>query len=646
MTTNKISSIIPVREWLLPVAGNLTLQMLFLGICRMAFMCENWNKFSDVSMSDMLTIYKGGAIFDWATVCYLCSLYLLMVTLPLPFLRKTWYRMTTKVLFVTVAALCWIANLMDSVYFQFIGRRCTASVFTEFRNDNVTDIIGIEFLSHWYFILLFLVMLVAMWKLYRQPRFCAERPVTTRQLIQSVVMTLFVAVMTIGGIRGGFDPEQRPINNKDAKEYAPHPIHSALVLNTPYSIIRTMGKSAFPHLEYYGESEAESIYSPVHPAVPVNSSRPNVAIIILESFGSEYSAYLNGRPEEKGYMPFLDSLMREGLTFESTFSNGHSSIDGQASVHLSVPLMVISFFTSHAALNEVRGVATELRDMGYHTAYFHGADNGSLGLDGFAKSVGYDNYYGRTEYANDDDWDHHWGIWDEPFLQFYARKMSEMPQPFITTLFTLTSHHPFQIPEKYREVFKEGDMPIYKTVRYTDMSLRRFFETAKRQPWYDNTLFVITGDHTNQSAEKYYQTDYGTYRVPVLFYHPSDSTFRSARKARIAQHIDIMPTVLGYTGCKQPYVAFGTDLLHSDDADAYHIGFGNDTYQITQGGMLLQFDGERSTALYNVDTDSLLQHNLIGEKRYEDTRHRLERRLKAVIQSYMTRMNNNALVVK
>ena len=564
MTTNKISSIIPVREWLLPVAGNLTLQMLFLGICRVAFM----------------------------------------------------------------------------------------SVFTEFRNDNVTDILGIEFLSHWYFILLFLVMLVAMWRLYRQPRFCTEDSVTTRQLIQSVVMTLFVAVMTIGGIRGGFDPEQRPINNKDAKEYAPHPIHSALVLNTPYSIIRTMGKSAFPHLEYYGEAEAESIYSPVHPAVPVNPSHPNVAIIILESFGSEYSAYLNGRPEEKGYMPFLDSLMREGLTFESTFSNGHSSIDGQASVHLSVPLMVISFFTSHAALNEVRGVATELRDMGYHTAYFHGADNGSLGLDGFAKSVGYDNYYGRTEYnedsrfGGDKDFDGMWAIWDEPFLQFYATKMTELKEPFITTVFTASSHHPYHVPEQYAAVYpEEGTNPIHKCIRYTDMSLRKFFETASRQPWYSNTIFVFTSDHTNIPDHKEFSTDMGLYSAPIFFYDPSGEMPRE-RRAGIAQQIDIMPTLLGYLGYNKPYVAFGIDLLNTPSEDTWAVTNNNGIYQFVKGDYVIHFDGTHTKAAYNYKKDWLLEHNLISDPALRPTFQSMERTLKAIIQSYMQRMTENNLIVR
>ncbi|MBQ7156414.1 MAG: sulfatase-like hydrolase/transferase [Bacteroidaceae bacterium] len=643
---NKILKSTFVKEWLLPLLCNLALVIACFTICRLAFMLENWGRFHELTASEMLNIYRGGLRFDWATICYVNALYILLITLLLPLFGKQWYRQTTKITFVTLNALCWVINLMDSVYFQFIGRRCTASVFVEFRNDNVTDILGIEFLSHWYFVLLFILMVLATWRLYRHPLPHIHGSITLPHIGKAVGALLFSTVFIIGGIRGGFDPEQRPLNNKEAKEYTSRPVFSALVLNTPYSIIRTIGKRAFPHYTYFTDDELAKHYSPLHAAAPVNPAHPNVVIIILESFGSEYSAFLNGKPANEGYMPFLDSLMQQGMTFDDTFSNGHCSIDGQASVHLSIPLMVESFFTSHAALNDVCGAATELKDLGYHTAYFHGADNGSLSLDGFSRSVGYDSYFGRTEFADDTEWDHHWGIWDEPFMQFYAHKMSEMKEPFITTIFTVTSHHPFQIPEKYKRVYTEGKMPIYKTIRYTDMALRKFFEYAKTQTWYSNTLFVLTGDHTNQSAVAEYQTDLGTYRVPIVFYHPSDSTFQSVHRGGIAQHIDIMPTVLGYTGCKHPYVAFGNDLLHTAADSTYHIGFGNDTYQITGNGMLLQFDGEKTTALYDISKDVMLQHNLLNDAKYAARRQPLETKLKAVVQSYMERMNNNQLVVK
>ncbi|MCR5314213.1 MAG: LTA synthase family protein [Bacteroidaceae bacterium] len=642
----KIYKYLPIKEFFIPIACNLIMALVCLIICRIAFMLENWGRFSDINIADMAKIYQGGIRFDWATICYVNILYIVFVTIPIPLLKKDRYQQTTKVIFIITNALCWMANLMDAVYFQFIGRRCTSSVFTEFKNDNVTGVLGIEFLNHWYFIVLFILMLWGMWKFYQHPTFGNTEKLNWRDGVQAMIGLIVSTIIIIGGIRGGFDPELRPLNNKDAKEYTAKPVHSALVLNTPFSIIRTIGKRAFPNYNYYTEEELNKIYSPVHPAVKENPQHPNVVIIILESFGSEYSAYLNGKPKDTGYMPFLDSLMQESKTYEMMFSNGHSSIDGQASVHLSIPLMVESFFTSHAALNNIRGVATELKNMGYQTAYFHGADNGSLSLDGFSRSAGYDQYYGRTEYANDADWDHHWGIWDEPFLQFYAKKMSTMKQPFATTIFTLTSHHPFQIPSEYKDVYKEGKLPIYKTIQYSDMALKKFFDCAKKQPWYDNTLFVLTGDHTNMSDKKEYQTDFGTYKVPVIFYHPTDSTFCKGKIKGIGQHIDIMPTILSYTGCKRPYVAFGANLLDTAPEQTFHVGFQNDIYQIVQNGILLQFDGEKSTALYDTNKDKLLENNILNKSGYKDIQYKLERKLKAFIQSYMARMNTNNLVVK
>lgn len=118
-----------------------------------------------------------------------------------------------------------------------------------------------------------------------------------------------------------------------------------------------------------------------------------------------------------------------------------------------------------------------------------------MGFEAFAKSTGYKDYYGRTEFDRDPrfggerEYDGTWAIWDEPFLQFYAMKMTEFREPFVTSVFTASSHHPYVVPEKYKDIYKEeGTNPIHKCIRYTDMALRKFFETARKQPWYKNTI--------------------------------------------------------------------------------------------------------------------------------------------------------------
>jgi phosphoglycerol transferase MdoB-like AlkP superfamily enzyme len=369
-----------------------------------------------------------------------------------------------------------------------------------------------------------------------------------------------------------------------------------------------------------------------------------VVVIIVESLAQEYVGALN---EGKGYTPFIDSLLGQSLTFAQSFGNGRKSIDAMPSVLSSIPYFVEPYFLSSGSLNTVGGIAASLKDEGYYSAFFHGAPNGSMGFEAFAGITGFQDYYGLTQYAADPryggeaDFDGTWAIWDEPFMQFMADKMGEFRQPFVTALFTATSHHPFVVPPAYKDKFPKGTLPIHQCIGYTDHALRQFFAKAATQEWFRNTLFVLTADHVNVSDHKAYQTDLGTFRIPLLFYAPADPALRGRREG-IAQQIDVMPTVLAYLGYDRPYLAFGQDLLHTPPEETFAVNYLNGIYQYTQGDFLLQFDGERTTAVYNYATDPLLTHNLLGKVPRQAL---MERALKALVQQYMMRMTEDRLVI-
>ena len=317
------------------------------------------------------------------------------------------------------------------------------------------------------------------------------------------------------------------------------------------------------------------------------------------------------------------------------------------SILSSIPMFVEPFFLSPYSINHVSGIADCLNGKGYETAFFHGAERGSMGFMAFARATKFQQYYGREDFVadsrtrGDKDFDGWWGISDEPFMQYFCQKMSEMKPPFMTALFTLSSHHPFRVPEPYKDVFKEEnpDMPIYPVIRYTDMALQHFFESARKQPWFDNTIFVITSDHTNMTAIDEYKTDLGGFCSPVIFYDPSGE-MGSGMVDAIAQQTDIMPTVLGHLGYDQPYLSFGLDLLKTPADDTWAVNYLNGIYQYVKHGHVLQFDGERVRAVYSLD-DRLMKHNLIGKVPQQA---QMERELKAIIQQYMERMTENRLV--
>ena len=637
----------------LAMVANLAIAYLAYMVCRLAFVAENWSMFGEnLSLSAVPDIFRGSLLFDTSAILYTNSLYAIMLLIPLHLKEKAGWQKAAKWVFVVVNSLMVAANLADCVYFQYTGRRTTATVFSEFGNEgNIGGIIGVEFLRHWYLVLLFLFVVWALWRFYVIPKRRETKPLIIYYTLQTLCLAAFVPCC-IAGMRGGWTRAVRPITLSNANQYVDHPLEAGIVLNTPFSVIRTIGKKAFVTPNYLSEEEMNTLFSPVHTPKNSLSSKKNIVILIVESFGREYIGAYNKWLEGgkyKGYTPFVDSLINHSTTFLYSYCNGRKSIDGMPSILSGIPMFVEPFFLTPAAMNDVSSIAGELKDKGYYSAFFHGAENGSMGFQAYARTCGFDDYFGRTEYnadkrfGGDNDYDGMWAIWDEPFLQFFATKMSEFKQPFVSAVFTASSHHPYKVPEKYKDVYPEEGIVIHKCIRYTDNAIRQFFEKARREPWFENTLFVITSDHTNLSDHAYYQTDLGGFCSPIIFFDPS-GTLKPGMRNAIAQHIDIMPTVLSYLGYDKPYVAFGCDLLTTADDDTWAVNYQGGIYQYVKGDYLLQFDGERSKALYRFRTDLLLKQNLVAKE--PKVANAMELQLKAIIQSYMTRMNENKLTIK
>ena len=636
-------------------ALNLLLAYLVWMLSRVVFFAENWSTFAPyMSWPLFKSMLHGSLVFDTSALLYINSLYLVLMLLPLHLKERTGFHRGLKWLFVITNAIGVAMNLMDSVYFQYTGRRSTVSVFTEFANEgNITSILLTEFVNHWYLVLAFAVLVFLLWRCYTRPRLDVYRFGHHYYLSQLIALLVMIP-LAIVGIRGSVTAGTRPITISNANQFVNRPVEASVVLNTPFSMIRSIGKKAFVTPDYMPREQMESVYTPVHlHPVTDNLSHKgkNVVILIVESMGKEYIGSLNHSLDDgryKGYMPFVDSLVAKSLTFEYSYANGRVSMDAMPSILSGLPMMVEPFFLTPASLNDVDGISSILGREGYSTAFFHGGHNISMGFSAYAHSIGYQRYYGLDEYCQSpkyggmDDWDGKWAIWDEPFLQFTLDNIEGIKQPFLATVFTASSHHPFNVPEQYRDSLRdEGGSPIHKCVRYTDLALRRFFERASREPWYKNTVFVLVADHTNQSTHDVYKTDLGLYSIPIIFYTPDGTLTPLHEASTIAQQTDITPTLLHLLGYNKPYLAFGDDLLSVSPEQSWAFSYNAGVYQLIKGDLMLQFDGNRTTAVYRFKTDPLLKENIVNRLPEQQ---QMELLLKAIIQQYMSRMNENRLL--
>ncbi len=638
----------PQSEYLV-LTYRLLLIIIFYSAFRILFYLFNTSLFPNISFSSFLTMLKGGLLFDVSAMLYLNGLYAFLYLLPLPFKFTKGYQTFLKILFLSINGIGFALNSIDLIYYRFILKRTTYNVINILENEtNMTRLWGQFLIDYWYVALLFVFSVYLLAKSYSllQPRKIKYSNRWIYPALSVVALTVFTGFSIIG-MRGGYRHSTRPINMANAGKYVNTPDEMAIVLNTPFCVIRTWGKKSFTAYHYFkSEEELAKAYNPIIYTDTVETRpKKNVVIFILESFNREVLGSFNPLLDNgnyKGYTPFLDSLAQHSMIFPNAFANGRKSIDAMPSVLASIPALVLPYVVSEYSSNRINGLPYLLKKDGYHSAFFHGAPNGSMGFDSFANVAKFDEYKGMTEFNNDADFDGMWGIWDEPFFQFYANEMNKMQEPFMTSLFSLSSHHPFKVPEQYTDVFPKGTLPIHQCVGYTDNALRKFFETAKQMPWYENTLFVITADHSTVAHYDISRTSVNKFQIPLMLFSPGDSTLRGINN-KLAQQIDIMPTVLNYIGFnKEPYIAFGKDLLHEDN-ERFAISYTNNSYQLVYHDYAIHFDGENIISAFNLAKDPMQLNNI---KDTDDDYLKSLPLMKGIIQQYNNRMIEDRLTIE
>ncbi|MDE7123838.1 MAG: sulfatase-like hydrolase/transferase, partial [Alistipes sp.] len=255
--------------------------------------------------------------------------------------------------------------------------------------------------------------------------------------------------------------------------------------------------------------------------------------------------------------------------------------------------------------------------------FFCGSERGSMGVGAYARSAGIERLVSREEYEarhGSDDFDGYWGIWEEPFLRFAGEELGATPEPFFATLFTLSAHHPFVVPAEAQASLPEGYTRVHRGVAYDDRAFRRFFERFSAEEWFRRTIFVFVADHV--SSEKFAPA---TQRWPgnmhiVGFVHTPDGALRGSVSEPV-QQLDVMPTLLGLLGNREPYFAFGRDVLNEPDRPRWSVSYDGRYRALTDAGEV-SFDDRTPADTAACSTlgrfQALVQqyHTRIEEKNY------------------------------
>ena len=564
--------------------------------------------------------FIAGLRFDISALVYINIPLFILLILPHNLRSRKNYQKLTNYLFYIINIPFLLMNNIDIEYSKFTNKRSTTDFFQLMSLGKDAKYIIPQYLKYYWPITLFsIIQIYLLFKIKEIPKY--KFSFTAKEISKQLLILVLSSGLLIIFARGGL--QLKPIKTINAGELCGSQ-NTSLILNTPFCILHSFNEENLSTYSYFKKKELENIYSPIHIPKSKVIDKMNIVILIMESYSKEFVGYYN---EGKSYTPFLDSLMEHGMVFNNAYSNGLKSIEALPAITASIPtLMDNPFITSNYGQNQFESLASLLNNEDYNTSFFHGGQKGTMGFYSFCRKAGFQEYHGLEEYNNMSDFDGSWGIYDIPFMQYFATELNAKKEPFFTTFFSLSSHPPYVLPKDYKHQFEK--IGIRESIRYTDDAMQQFFKSIKDEDWFRNTIFIITADHTSgKNYNKTYKNRIGRYAIPLLLFKGDSTIF--GENNTVVQQIDIMPTILEKISYTKPYFAFGKSLFSNE---SWAISKLNSNYRfITNEGII-----NNKQENYPTFNDWNLKEN----SAVENPNSKL---LKAIKQEYNSRMENNNL---
>jgi phosphoglycerol transferase MdoB-like AlkP superfamily enzyme len=554
-----------------------------LTFCRILFIIIQFNYFKNNDLSQIPQVLFYGILFDLQAIVYCLIPFNFFSLFPYKIKSNKFTDIFLKITFVIGISFILILNLIDFEFFKIKNRRSGIELF-HLINDP-SNPISSYLLSYWYLVILLFGFVIILIKYYPNNKNTNNTNYQFNKLKTfafKMALFLFVSVILVIAARGGL--QTKPLRSFDAARFV-HPSWTNATINSFTQLLTSYNAPTPKEISLFSNQELLNNIKPFKnnsKSIQLNI-KPNIVLIILESIGRDYCGFLNNKPR---FTPFLDSLSKQSLIFEHAYSSGYSSIESIPAIFASIPsLLEVPYINSNFQSNQVKGVHHYLSQSDYDCSFYYGAENGSMGFQNFLKSSGKISYFGKNEYPNKQDNDGSWGIWDEEYLNYFANELGNKQEPFFSSVFTLTSHDPYKIPEKYKSKFKGGELPIHRAVEYTDYALKQFFENAKNKEWFKNTVFIITADHTSYSKDEYFYSPMGKFEIPLLIYSPK-LIKPKINQEKTVSHLDIFPSIIDLAQINDSFCAIGKSIFEAENSTA--INHEMDYFQIIQYPYCLQ----------------------------------------------------------
>ncbi|OBX08317.1 phosphoglycerol transferase I [Gallibacterium salpingitidis] len=599
---------LPVRLLLFAIVLFAVLRVLFVVTYTDYF-------FDDIEFSQLLQAFFYGIRFDLNITTIFLAPILLIGALPFRFVYSPKIQKGLAYLALAVFIGFTVITLVDITYFgevyRHVGREVTAI------SEDISFIFEVAFGSRLLntilgTIFLLLVIVSFYYMVIKNITVAEKLPALPIRIIASVLFIVVCVWLARGMIIKG-----RPISYADAFDEDAASINQAnLILNTPFVVLKQVrAQEQLKPLNLLTPTE-QQLALPAKDTFIFQSkiapTRKNIVLILLESWSYKYIDALAHRGY--GATPFMDQLIAQSQTWDHYYAAGKRSIIGIQAILSSVPV-----FSNHPTLgfglelNRVSQIGKILDQQHYRTIMMQTSNRRSFNVNSIANVLGFQEYYGKEDvpiikqYPQEPP---HFG-WDYDSLQFLLNKLNQTPteQPFFAFLFTGSTHEPFADAGKEFHLYPHNaanENGFLNVLRYSDWSLEQFMQGAQQQPWYKNTIFIFTADHTLNSLPSENLDE--QFHIPLVIFAP-DGSLPAQHSPQYASQYDLLPTIMDLLGIQTPISTFGQSLLYpTQTAPALLVGSGEMLGMISPLGNAT-FVGQKQLTISN-DTPALQQQLL------------------------------------
>lgn len=357
------------------------------------------------------------------------------------------------------------------------------------------------------------------------------------------------------GMRGGFN--EIPISTSSGY-FSNYKLANVIAVNPAYNLLENMSNvhqmNERSNFSYMDSEVAKEITIKAHETDCDSTvyhiskiEKPNIMVVLLESWSADLVESLGGDPS---VTPNFHEMEKDGLLFTNIYASANRSEQAQANIFGGFPGLPLTTITNHPEkYYALPSLLSPLDSIGYYTSYYYGGELNYANILSYLRYNDFDKIVDHKDVTQKFD-SGKLGYHDTDMLPWVAKQVTEQPEPFFTTVFTQSSHSPYDYPkilDKLEWIELESD--FMNSAHYSDFALKLFMETAKTQPWYDNTIFVFVADHSHETDKNYPLESFEYHQIPLLVVgEPLDDSLRGKTFDKICSSLDFPATVLSQFG--------------------------------------------------------------------------------------------------